>query len=613
MLYFSADCNLASEMIAALREMHRVGSNGTFDVVVQLDGRHPSRLFELVNAAGPRSKLGDLPHNILSTSSKPIENTAPSKQVRLRNFIYEIIRDHQAEHYMLALSGHGKGTVGGFLQGESPSSWLGVSLVELHNIFQEVKDAFAKDGWPTRSFAGKERIDILGLDTCLGSMAEVAYEFRGDVDLMVGTEAFTPNRGWPYDKLLQTILNADDPAEGSQERSSANPAGLLFDISPKSLAKKLVRHYIKYYFDFSLVDVSTDQAALDLSRITTFGPKLRGLSECLKRGLAKPSTRDAIVLAHWEAQSYKNDEYTDLWDFCSLLGERSRAIDGELSEACEKVRNAIEEVVLLCCYAGPKFQHSHGLSVFFPWTEIKDAEGINEFEHYRKFSFAEATMWDEFLCAYIENTRREPRCTLNSIQKRRKMTNPNRPNEHNESMNVAVKGAPPEDKFAPPEDRENSPGDRENFPGDRETAPIDRYAPPEDKFDSEGDARFGQAIKGGGIKNGPVEWYPCDGLEDDEQGNDVAMHSPNPVAEGASVRDPEVGAGDKDREVSSVTGDRYDDATRSDGQLTVRDGLFTVKVGVPESDRSAPPEDRSNPPENRDGVFTVKDGQFTVE
>jgi len=38
MLYFSADCNLASEMIAALREMHRVGSNDTFDVVVQLDG-----------------------------------------------------------------------------------------------------------------------------------------------------------------------------------------------------------------------------------------------------------------------------------------------------------------------------------------------------------------------------------------------------------------------------------------------------------------------------------------------------------------------------------------------------------------------------------------------
>ena len=111
----------------------------------------------------------------------------------------------------------------------------------------------------------------------------------------------------------------------------------------------------------------------------------------------------------------------------------------------------------------------------------------------------------------------------------------------------------------------------------------------------------------------PVEWYPCDGLEDDEQGNAVAMHSPNPVAEGASVRDPEVGSGDKDREVSSVTGDRYDDATRSDGQLPARDGLFTVKAGLPECDRSAPPEYRSNPPENRDGVFTVKDGQFTVE
>ena len=29
--------------------------------------------------------------------------------------------------------------------------------------------------------------------------------------------------------------------------------------------------------------------------------------------------RDLVILAHWRAQSYKFEQYTDLWDFCEEL------------------------------------------------------------------------------------------------------------------------------------------------------------------------------------------------------------------------------------------------------------------------------------------------------
>ncbi len=59
------------------------------------------------------------------------------------------------------------------------------------------------------------------------------------------------------------------------------------------------------------------------------------------------------------------------------------------------------------------------------------------------------------------------------------------------------------------------------------------------------------------------------------------MRSPNPIAAGASVRDPEIGTGDKDPEVGSgdkhyrvSTADRDSDLTVHDGQISVRGGVF---------------------------------------
>ena len=56
--------------------------------------------------------------------------------------------------------------------------------------------------------------------------------------------------------------------------------------------------------------------------------------------------------------------------------------------------------------AGPAYQYSHGLSVFFPWSSpINENFWPNEYEDY-KF---EKTRWREFLAEYFSKTRRDPR------------------------------------------------------------------------------------------------------------------------------------------------------------------------------------------------------------
>jgi hypothetical protein len=47
------------------------------------------------------------------------------------------------------------------------------------------------------------QIDIVGMDSCLMSMAEVAHELRGSVKYMISSESFGPQSGWPYGRIIE--------------------------------------------------------------------------------------------------------------------------------------------------------------------------------------------------------------------------------------------------------------------------------------------------------------------------------------------------------------------------------------------------------------------------
>jgi hypothetical protein len=451
MVYQAGNNNLGEEMVYALQEMRTVGTSQEFKRVARVlslfdpRGLEP-RLYDFSRdrprSGGTDGGLEDfkdppnfvegifrreqrLPQNASlsknATINKKFEkfkerifnNLDPDKVIK--HFIELPQSSREKDHTLLVLSGHGSGALGDFLTGSEPGGrniQTSITIPMLGKILREVTG-------PKTA----RKIDVLGMDSCLMSNMEVAYELTGCADFLVAAEGFERNIGWPYDRVLGAISQGPDPA---------------------SLAKMIVNEYTAFYRDYEVVGVSTDHSAIDLQG---FRRKVKvvmtPLAEALTNGLTSPEILEAIVLAHWEAQAYKSDDFVDLYDFCDCLIERlvvpgkdktqsaqiksryanvkSPATD--IIESCINVKNLIEDgedpVVLQACFTGAAFQHSHGLSIYFPWFEVPDPlkEDRNDPEktpdskvlsEYKNLAFSE-TKWGEFVETYLDVTRRKRR------------------------------------------------------------------------------------------------------------------------------------------------------------------------------------------------------------
>ncbi|MGE0128738.1 MAG: clostripain-related cysteine peptidase [Blastocatellales bacterium] len=399
LIYMAADNNLSEECVYDLQEIQNVGAVEGLDVVALLD----------TSARGVKTKIYDFGGNRrgkagadgaleslatpFSVTVKPDGGGAPRKVESsadpelLKGFLKTRIEKRPAERYLVVLSGHGSGAVGDFLKGDNPPGSL--SIRDLAAALNAVKKMI-KGG----------KIHVLGMDSCLMSMAEVCAELSGAVQFMVGAEGFELNTGWPYQRILE-------------EWKAAGERKAPKDLEPEELARIIVKTYTRYYRDYVVAGVSVDQAACDLRNFGKVTSAVKTLAATLKQKVRDPEAQNAILLAHWRAQSYKNEQYVDLWDFCDLLEEGCNRRD--VQTACKRVKEAVESVVLLSCYSGAAFQHSHGLSIFFPWrgdekrVARNPGEKSDDLTAYKGLKFHAETKWGDFLDAYVEATRREMR------------------------------------------------------------------------------------------------------------------------------------------------------------------------------------------------------------
>ena len=297
-----------------------------------------------------------------------------SAQELLHQFVRTSRDLDNAENSMLVLSGHGNGAVGelfGFR-----GAGRAIDVKDLGNVLSDA--------------LGDKKIDIIGMDCCNMSMVEVGFELAPNARFLVASESEVPSYGWPYRQVL------------SRTRQS----------SPEEAAPEIARAYAEFYADYNLTGVSTHCAACELDGIETLVPPIRTLAEALHAGVHDPNVWRPIVLAHWEAQSYKNEEYVDLADFCLRLYKH--IADDAIAAMCIDVMRAVGRVVMESRYTGGGFQYSTGLSIYFPWSHDL-AKGTGEvgadsaLDAYKKLVFSQKTSWGDFLDAYLVSTRRNDR------------------------------------------------------------------------------------------------------------------------------------------------------------------------------------------------------------
>ncbi|MDX2034430.1 MAG: clostripain-related cysteine peptidase [Blastocatellia bacterium] len=503
LIHMAADNNLKEECIYELNEILRLGDLSSFDVIAQFDSgsavtrydfrvappiaenSHPLSASELIAPpdlppSSTERDLDDIAHVVLA--EREILQRIPDSAI-IHDFLRAFAR--RDSFNFISLSGHGSGAVGEFLPSDNPPSALSIRALK-SNVIELV----------ARQCQGG-RIDILGLDSCLMSMVETCYELQPHVGILIGAEGFEQNAGWPYHEILNELRK--------------NP-----EQSPKDLAKLVVREYIRAYAPYYASGISVDLSACDLKeeKLSLLTVTLGNLVRLLREQLPVPQFASAVVLAHWQAQSYKFEQYTDLWDFCSLLkGSLERGIFNvpderiearrKIEDACRDVMDAIEGLVIATDYHGAAFQHSHGLAVYFPWSKSELARTILS---YSELAFAAETGWDKFLIDYVTLSQREVRDDEEQARKAIRplgMSPKGRipvvlPGDasHRVSPAIDTRVSPPLDtRVSPPIDTRVSP------PLDTRVSPaIDtRVSPP---IDTRGKLTFSPEVK-----NPPTEFY----------------------------------------------------------------------------------------------------------
>jgi hypothetical protein len=262
---------------------------------------------------------------------------------------------------MLVLSGHGNGAVGEFLKDTDPLSSL--NILALSEILKHALRVSEQD-----------KIHILGMDSCNMSMVEVCYALTDKVDYLVASEGFELNKGWPYRQILETL--------GRNRNES----------SAEDLAKGIVKEYVDFYSDYVLSGVSVDCSAIDINKFDKLMGAIPKLSEALRKGVKLDDfTRNAVILSHWKAQSYKREEYVDLWDFCDIL-----------EKDCEKEKNREGLDTIEAAILG---------EITTACTEVKQEVD------YASQEFSQKTKWGDFLKEYTTITRRELRSSRSNVIK----------------------------------------------------------------------------------------------------------------------------------------------------------------------------------------------------
>ncbi len=411
MVYLAGDNNLDSAGVADLKEMKTVGSTEQIAVLAQFDRAGSEG--ETVRYCVKKGTLLD------KDAVQKLGETNMGDPKVLEDFVTWGVTNYPADHYLLVLWNHGAGWddanlyQGDVFSGTAPpvsrksqpiatrgaaAGARALPLAQARAGIRRTRRALFK---PTVEAAVKQRgiafddqaqdfldnielkkvmtrikrklrrkMDILGMDACLMSMAEVAYQMRDVADYSVGSEETEPGEGWPYDRILKAL--------------AAKPA-----MTPEELSKTIVAQYLASY----KAGENVTQSALKLAGLKPLAAAVDALAKALRNILADAASRAVLINARAQVQEYSRpyDDYCDLIDLCDLLDKG--LANPAVKTACDAVKQAATAAIVATGYKGPAVDNSRGISIYFPKRKLSPL--------YKTLDFTKQSSWDEFLAAYL--------------------------------------------------------------------------------------------------------------------------------------------------------------------------------------------------------------------
>ena len=231
------------------------------------------------------------------------------------------------------------------------------------------------------SLTGRDRLDLIAMNACQMSSAEVAFELRDHARVYVASQEDMPVQSLPYDLILTQLATAPD-------------------TSAEDLGRMIVRSYCGYFRDNPLdwgkrgLPRGVTLSAVSLPHAAQLSTATQALAAALRDSVGdqlKP-----VWAAHRAAHRFKF-RLVDLASFCrGLLAQPE--LDSASSAAAQAVLDVFAGANLLLAreHTDPFYDDTGGLTTYL----MPPMPGKRLSPYYAQTAYAGSTGWGEFLAAY---------------------------------------------------------------------------------------------------------------------------------------------------------------------------------------------------------------------
>lgn len=405
MLYMAGDNNLEEELHFDLNEAELVGSSSQVQIVAQYDryagfesdfqgdGNWTSTKRFYVQQDNDMSRVA-------STELADLGEVDMSRAETLSDFLSWAITSYPSDRYVLIMSDHGSGWLGGWQDDDTGG-----------NMFPTDLTAGLQNGlWD----ANVERLDLIGFDACLMSQIEIASAVAPYARYMVASEEYEHGIGWAYSSFLYNL--------------SINP-GMETDVLAANIVDSFIKDDIVFYDlpnaeqEIARLMETQTLSAINLDQLSNVTTALNDLAYKLQF-----IDQTTLAYARSYAQSFDNvfadersqDEvpppYIDLGHFVQVI-QALTSDNAEVSQAAANVLSAIDSAVIAEKH-GNSVPGATGMSIFFPNSLLYSYVGFEDSNYSYPliaYNFSSASLWDDLLSYHYTQQAFEPAAETNAM------------------------------------------------------------------------------------------------------------------------------------------------------------------------------------------------------
>lgn len=416
MMYLDADDEtLEQDILIDLNEAERVGSTANMNIVAQVD-RFDGGYDGMGDWTSTKRFLVKKDNDLTKIRSDELDDlgeVAMGDSATLVEFINWAAATYPAQRYILIMSDHGAGWIGG---------WFDPAPGGRGNDDIYLADIFGDDGlWlmeldralgEARTQTGFNNFEVIALDVCLMGQAEVYSMLANHANYGVASEEVVPSVGLAYTDWLSKL--AKNPQMSGAEVARNMVTGFIDQdqtvTDDKMRAERLA--------DYGESDVGARAYAEELGGDVTMSAidlaAMGGVQRAINKLAAVMVTLEPKLVgkARSRAQSFEPvlgeenpSAFIDLLNFAEQL-QKASGNDANVVDAVDELKRALSQAVIAEKH-GESRPGSSGIAIHFPVAkQYKQGDNFG----YKEVAgaFTQATDWDEFLASFYEGAEFKP-------------------------------------------------------------------------------------------------------------------------------------------------------------------------------------------------------------